>query len=154
MKHTWYNQYAHIFRTDGRVVRATLKELVIEGDAIYIKTEFIDHTGAIKTKDTSPITIAALQVLWINVDVVSDVELPDDFDSVTDFTPPRECDRLPPLDVFIDKTPGMNCLLLQVNHFVGLSTPVAPPPSPKRPRIRRSTRHRTKKDTSSGSVGP
>jgi hypothetical protein len=158
--HTWFNKHAHIFRTDGRVVRATMKEIVLERDAIYIRTEFLDDTGMIKTKDTSPITVAALQVLWVNVDVVSDMELPDDFDIVTNFVPPRECDRLPPLDVYMNKTPAMKCMLLQVDHFLGVSTPLAttPPPPPlpfqARPRRRRSARHRRGQDISVASAGP
>lgn len=49
-KHTWYGKQSHIFRTDGRVVRATLKQLVLERGAIYIKTEFVDNKGVLKPK--------------------------------------------------------------------------------------------------------
>jgi hypothetical protein len=149
-KHTWYGKQSHIFRTDGRVVRATLKQLVLERGAIYIKTEFVDNKGVLKTKDVSPITVASLQVLWENVDVVSDVELPDDVESVTDFLPPLESEHLPVLEVSFVQTPEMKCLLLQVNHFIGLPTPSSPnlqpvpmpaPLSRLRPRRARVSRH-------------
>jgi hypothetical protein len=162
INHTWFNKSAHVFRTDGRVVRAIMKELFMEGDAIYIKTDFFDprHGTGIQTKDLSPITIAALQVMWVNVDVVSDMEFPEDMDSVTNFVPPRECDRLPPLDVYTNKTPALKSLLIQVNHFIDISTPVLPPPPiertpfKSRPRRRRVTIHRTRKDTDGACGGP
>jgi len=157
--HTWYNKHAHIFRSDGRIVRATMKELVFDNGAIYIKTEFTDGKGLLQTKDTSPITIAALQVLWINVDVVSDVELPEDFETVTTFIAPRECDRLPPLTISMQKTPSLTCLLLQVNHFLGLSssmTTVLPPVASVliRPPRRRTARRRTVKSSVGSSADP
>jgi hypothetical protein len=150
VRHTWYKKNAHIFRTDGRVVRATLQQLVLERGAIYIKAEFVDSNGVIKTKDVSPITVACLQVLWENVDVVSDMDIPTDVEETTNFEPPPECDKLPPLEVFFVKTPEMLCMLLQVNHFVSMSsietspilcqkpvTLLSPPP-----RRRKSTRRR------------
>jgi hypothetical protein len=148
-KHTWYNKHAHIFRSDGRVVRATLKQLVIiHKSAIYIKAEFVDDHGKIRTKDVSPVTVAALQVLWENVDVVSDVELPEDLDNETNFIAPRECDHLPILDVSYVPCIPTKCMLLEVNHFMAMTTitmPMPPPPKP-RPFRRRSARRRTVKD--------
>ena len=155
VEHTWYQKHAHIFRTDGRVVRATVLQLVLEHGAIYLKVEFLDTHGVRKTKDVSPLTVACLQILWENVDVVSDMELPDDMEQVTDFVPPRECDHLPALAVSFVQTPAMKCMLLQVNHFVALSSPASLPampvsvpllPSPRR-RRRRSTRRRKGTDT-------
>lgn len=159
-QHTWYNKHAHIFRSDGRIVRATLKEFVFDRGAIYIKTEFMDGQGILRTKDTSPITIAALQVLWVNVDVVSDVELPEDFETVTDFIAPRECDRLPSLTISTEKTPALTCMLMQVNHFLGLSSSLTPLPMAAsiqplvRPYRRRSSRRRTVKGIVAASVDP
>jgi hypothetical protein len=148
VKHTWYNKNAHIFRTDGRVVRAKLKQLVLERGAIYIRAEFVDSNGILKSKDVSPITVACLQILWENVDVVSDVELPMDMEHVTNFEPPPERDQLPELDVTFVKTPEMKCMLIQVNHFVVVATQLSHIPSPRpvmmAPPIRRrkSTRRR------------
>ena len=105
VEHTWYQKHAHIFRTDGRVVRATLLQLVLEHGAIYIKAEFLDTHGVHKTKDVSPITVACLHILWENVDVVSDMELPEeDAEQRTDFVPPGECDHFQALCI-INKSP-------------------------------------------------
>ena len=147
-KHTWYNLHAHIFRSDSRCIRATLKQLVIiNKSAIYIKAEFLDDHGKICTKDMSPVTVAALQVLWENVDVVSDVELPDDLENETNFVAPRECDRLPILEVSYVPCTATKCMLLEVNHFMGMSTistpvPLLPPPPKVRAFRRKSTRRR------------
>ena len=151
INHTWYNKHAHIFRTDGRVVRATLKQLVIlNGCAIYIRAEFVDEKGDTRSKDVSPVAVAALQVLWENVDVVSDVDLPDDLENETSFIPPRECDRLPVLEVSYVHCNPTKCMLIEVNHFMVMSTISTPvpllPPLP-RPRRRKSTRQRIKRGT-------
>jgi len=165
--HSWRGKCAHIFRTDGRVVRATMGDLVLDNNAVYIGTTFFDDTGTERTKYMSPITIAALQVLWVNVDVVSDVDLPDseDVHTVTDFTPPLECDRLPALNVYMKKTSEIECMLIQVNMFIALSStsispPITPPSTPinktpERPRRRRrSTRHRKARDIVGACSGP
>ena len=168
IRHSWYNKHAHIFRTDGRVVRATMKDIILDRGAVYMKTEFVDDAGNSRIKHMSPITVAALQVLWVNVDVVSDLDLPDtdDVDVVTNFIPPRECDRLPSLHVYMEKTPEIECMLLQVNMFITLCTtsiplsntpPVTPLETPpitpflqnpvRTRRSRRSTRPRKGRDT-------
>jgi hypothetical protein len=126
--HTWYNKHAHIFRKDGRVVRAVLKQLVIGQDGIYLTVSFLTRGQIVKTKQTSPITVAALQVLWMNVDVVSDVETPMDTDNDDTFIPPPECDRLPPLAIGgVSLTSEINCLLMQVNNFLRLAGDMAIP---------------------------
>ena len=50
-------------------------------------------------KRVSPIGVAALQVLWLNVDVVSDVDFSDDPAADEEFVPPPECEKLPNLQV-------------------------------------------------------
>jgi hypothetical protein len=178
--HTWYNKHAHIFRTDGRVVRAVLKQLVVEDNAIYIQVSFLDKGRTTKTKLTSPITVAALQIMWMNVDVVSDVDVPDGIDGDMDtFVPPPECDRLPPLEIRgVQITSEMKCLLVQINHFLRLAsttspaimdldmTPRSPPikPTPRRhhrtptttttPKSKRVSRHRTVQDNYVAPRGP
>jgi hypothetical protein len=130
--HTWYNKHAHIFRKDGRVVRALLKQLVIEKGGIYLTVSFVDRGQCIKTKQTSAITVAALQVLWMNVDVVSDVESLTETDDIDTFIPPPECDRLPPLEIWgIPSTSNMSCLLMQVNNFLRLAGNTAVPATPE-----------------------
>lgn len=124
-RHTWYDLHAHIFRTDGRVVRANLREIVIENGGVYIAAHFTEK-GKKKYKHVSPITIAALQLLWINIDVVSDVELPDDIENSTTFIPPKECDRLPSLDLEEDDLQefedSFKCLKVQVDTFLQIPT--------------------------------
>ena len=139
--HSWYDKHAHIFRTDGRVVRATLGELVESPSGIYIKATFL-HEQHSRIKHVSPLTVAALQVMWVNVDVVSDVELPDDLDSVTDFVAPRECDRLPLLVVTQSKlSDAMQNCVQHVNHFVKLTSQGAlPSPTIAAPSCRRRSR--------------
>lgn len=87
--HSWYNKYTHMFRNNGKIVRGQIKELVFDEHNILFKIVFRDRNQQ-KNKHVSPITIATLQVLWLNVDIVSDVELPDD----TSFYVPPECDEL------------------------------------------------------------
>jgi hypothetical protein len=91
-KHSWYNKRTHIFRTDGRVVRAVLKELVFDVHGIYIKAQF-SYNGRRCCKHVCPITVAALQVMWVNVDVVSDIEFECDDENGT-FQAPPECEQI------------------------------------------------------------
>lgn len=88
-KHSWYNKYAHVFRNNGKIVRGQIKDLIFDEHTILLKVVFNDKNQQ-KNKHVSPITIATLQVLWLNVDIVSDVELPDDMS----FCVPPECDEL------------------------------------------------------------
>ena len=113
-----------MFRSDGRVVRVKIQELVSDQQHLCLKVLFLDRTKN-KKKYMSPISIASLQVLWNNVDVVSDEELPDNIDTVTDFTPPRECDYLPLWVVPTSANhPLLESLVRETNHFITLSGPV------------------------------
>jgi hypothetical protein len=139
MNHSWYGKCAHIFRTDGRVVRSTLEHLLVQDGAVYIHVKFIGENGTIHTKDVSPIAIAALQILWMNVDVVSDVDIPDDEDA--QFVPPPECERLPLLTVRCIPTSALlTSVVTQVNQFIQLvpSSDCSGPP----PRIAQRSRRR------------
>ena len=132
-QHSWCDKHAHIFRTDGRVVRAKVGELVLDTSTggFYLKTTFLEGTTR-RVKHVSPLTVAALQVLWSNVDVVSDVDLPEDLDTVTCFDPPPECDRLPAFVVVPPSDTPLGAALQscveQVNHFVTLTALAAPVP--------------------------
>ena len=88
--HVWYDKHAHIFRHNGRIIRAQIKELVFDDHRIYFKVVFKDKDKE-KNKHVGPVYIATLQVLWLNVDIVSDTELSDDDAS---FYVPPECDQL------------------------------------------------------------
>ena len=122
--HNWYNKHTHMFRSDGRVVRVNIQELVSDQNHFCLKVLFLANKKN-KKKYMSPISIASLQVLWNNIDVVSDEELPDNIDTVTDFIPPRECDHLP-LWVVTNSAnhPVLESLVRETNHFITLSSPV------------------------------
>jgi hypothetical protein len=148
-QHSWCGKYTHIFRTDGRVVRAKVGELVLDPSTggFYFKTTFLDGTTP-RVKHVSPLTVAALQVMWSNVDVVSDLELPEDLDTVTCFEPPPECDRLsalvvvPPEGVAALGAALQSCVQ-QVNHFVTLTASAPPlPTAPVQLKRRRAGRAR------------
>jgi hypothetical protein len=118
MQHSWSNLHAHIFRSDGRVWRASLRHAVIDEGVLSIYTEFTDN-GRKKHKLVSPITIAALQVFWVNVDVVSDDEGQEE---TAPFTPPRDCDRLPTLTMETTAA-GVLSQMSAANTFVTMTTP-------------------------------
>ena len=63
MQHSWANLHSHIFRSDGRVWRAQLGDLVLDDGVLYIHARFRDN-GLRKSKLVSPVAIAALQVFW------------------------------------------------------------------------------------------
>ena len=72
--HSWYNLVTHCLRSNGTVTRAKLKELVFFPHGIMIR---VSMTGRNAQKDVDPTCIAFLQVMWLNVDVVSDDEVPE-----------------------------------------------------------------------------
>ena len=114
--HSWYGKYTHVFRSDGRVVRARVQKIFVDRGSLLLRVSFAGHT-----KDMSPIAIAALQVMWINVDVVSDDA---DIDQTQDFQLPPECDFLGPLQIpNIPHDPMLASTILQVNHFITLTEP-------------------------------
>ena len=121
-EHSWYDKRTHILRSDGRVVRATLKELVITGDTVLVKAAFTDG-GVVKQKHVDLPTIAALQVCWMNIDVVSDVEIPEDDGVSTNFDVPLECERLPCISIHRKLlTAAVQSVLHATNFFIGLHT--------------------------------
>lgn len=97
--HSWYGKYAHVFRSDGRVVRSKVGPIVLDSRyGVSLSVSFQSKRKR-QRKRVSPISVAALQVLWLNVDVVSDVDLSDDPMMDEDFVPPPECERLPDLQI-------------------------------------------------------
>ena len=115
--HSWYDSHAHVFRSDGRVVRATIKESVINDGGLMLKVLFIDK-GVLKRKYVSPITIATLQVLWINVDVVSDIETEDSVHDNDTFIPPMECDYLAKLSISGIQSDSTRAIISVVNTIL------------------------------------
>lgn len=82
--HSWYNILTHCLRSDGTVTRARLKELVFFPHGIMIRASM---SGQHVHKDVDPTCIAFLQVMWLNVDVVSD---DDTVPTSSDYVP-EEC---------------------------------------------------------------
>lgn len=69
--HNWYNHIVHIVRARKRVVRARVKQLNVKGDNILLLVEWRERTR-IKTKTVTPVALLALQIMWLNNDIVSD----------------------------------------------------------------------------------
>jgi hypothetical protein len=115
--HSWLNLSVHIFRTDGRVWRARIGHAILDDGVVALQAEFKDE-GKKKKKLVLPSSIAALQVLWVNVDVVSEDEGPE-----TTFNPTRECDRLPRLTVETKLSAANGAQLAAANTFVTMTTP-------------------------------
>lgn len=147
--HSWYGKYTHVFRSDGRVVRAQVQKIFVDRGSLLVRVAFAGHT-----KDVSPISIAALQVMWINVDVVSDME------AAHDFRVPPECDQLVPLQIpNIPHDSMLASTILQVNHFLALSDadpPLSPPPPPQQQQHQpnRPVRHRRVRNRRAQFPGP
>lgn len=92
--HSWYSQIVHIFRSDGRIIRAKVGALSFQEGGIYMRLRFRD--GSSFQKLVSPLMIASVHIFWLNVDVVSDVDL-EDGDATENNVPfevPKEVPRI------------------------------------------------------------
>jgi hypothetical protein len=126
-KHSWFNKYIHVFRNNGKIIRSQVKELIFDDYGIYFKVQFMAGKST-KYKHVSPLSIAVLHVLWINVDIVSDVELSNDDDS---FYVPPECDQLIANFELTDdneknmltatQTEALNSITLEMAHILALT---------------------------------
>ena len=87
--HSWVGVIAHIPRTNGSIIRARLGNIEIRPYHIGVRVHFRSKNRA-KTKLVSPLSIVALQVLWLNRDVVSDAECEKDdiYNHAIDILPP------------------------------------------------------------------
>lgn len=71
--HTWHGCTAHLLRTDGRLVRCTINDIIFDSYGIYARVKFLDGK-CMKTKDVSLLMLLSLQILWLQVDIMSDEE--------------------------------------------------------------------------------
>lgn len=71
--HTWNGYVAYILRTNGKITKAVLGDITFKPFGIYIKASFYEN-GRRRKKDVDIITIGVLQLMWLNVDVMSDSE--------------------------------------------------------------------------------
>jgi hypothetical protein len=150
-QHSWYGKHVHIFRSCGRVVRSTIKHLTVEDHGVYVRVEFLDK-GKWKTKDVSAVCIAAVQVLWLNVDIVSDMEGSgeEDYDMLFEAAP-IECDRLPDLSVdprFLSDRKirrVLECMSVEIRHL--LKVPSGVSLMPRKPIPYKTKPRRCKKST-------
>lgn len=90
VNHTWYGMHAHVLRSNGRVVRAVIGELLFKPYGIYLRARFRSDDRT-RSKDVDPVTVACVHHLWRNVDVVSDDEIPDEDDVVVPGLVTEEC---------------------------------------------------------------
>ena len=91
-EHSWNNITAHVLRKNGTIVRATLGSIIYRPNYIGVRVFFRD-SGQRKTKLVSPLSLVALQMFWLNRDIVSDDE--DDKDELYE----RHLDILPLLRI-------------------------------------------------------
>jgi len=102
--HSWFQRQSHILRSDNRILRCTVQEIIIKDNRIQVNCTFRER-GKCKRKLVTPFALLLVQQMWSQLDVVSESEDDSDYDSLGSvFTLPRLIltDRSK-LDVF---TPG------------------------------------------------
>lgn len=127
-KHSWNGLMTHVFRSDGRIYRARIGNLHFQKYCICFT---VCMRGVHKPvyKHVLPLEIAGIDVLWSNIDVLSDQESVD----VDEFNLPVECSQdMPPLtlDASVvltsDQRNAFNGLCLSINNFMKLKTTMCP----------------------------
>lgn len=95
--HSWYGLHTHILRSDGKLERSKIGNIVFCPSGLYVSVSYKDHLKQTANKHVSLQSVILLNILWTNVDIVSDTELliVDD----KEFVPPPECSQLPILTV-------------------------------------------------------
>ena len=89
--HSWNGLITHTLRKNGTISRARIHELIMFQHCIMVRCKI---EGQTKTKDEHPIIVAFIHNMWVNVDVVSEDDLPDDTDMITYV--PEECSQTLP----------------------------------------------------------
>jgi len=89
--HSWYGIITHTLRNDGSISRARIRELTMFPHGIMVNCQI---EGQHKVKDEHPLIIAFVHNAWLNIDMVSDDDLPNDIESMTYV--PEECSRTLP----------------------------------------------------------
>lgn len=92
VSHSWYGCHTHILRSDGKLERSTIGAVVFCPSGIYVSVSFKDKHHKTVNKHVSLPSILLLNILWTNIDIVSDTDL--DMSEDIDFVPPPECKQL------------------------------------------------------------
>jgi hypothetical protein len=72
--HTWFNHFAHVLRSDQRILRCQIKEILVHAHHISLRVVFHEN-GRIKKKEVSPFSILCLHLWWWCRDIISDDEI-------------------------------------------------------------------------------
>ena len=91
--HTWYHLIAHVLRKNGSISRARIGKMIFFPHMIMLRCTM---EGQKKQKDEHPLNIAFLHNMWLNIDIVSEDDLPLEVDAVVD-VPEECCQTLPTL---------------------------------------------------------
>ena len=84
INHTWYNLTGHIYRSNNRIIRVKIQALCVDEDTgINMKVTFVENKKP-KKKLISPITLAAMHIMWLDNIVVSDDEVVTDDEQTYD----------------------------------------------------------------------
>lgn len=127
ISHSWSNKTVHIFRSDGRVVRAKVGHLLFQDHGLYMRLRFRD--GSKFQKLVSPTMIATVHMFWINVDVVSDVDLDDLDGDESKFEVPQEVPRdMEPLTIdatsrsllSLSQIEALECVMTDIRHILNV----------------------------------
>ena len=71
-QHSWFGKYSHVVRSDGCVHRCTIGRLSVSEDGqVGVELLFRENSKQLR-KLVSPMFVAAVRMLWINRDIVSE----------------------------------------------------------------------------------
>ena len=116
--HSWFGKSSHVVRADGRVLRARIGRVTVSVDKqVGVDLLFRDQHKALR-KTVSPMFIAALRILWLNRDIVSEEEEDDKDDD--DATLPTEGGAAP-----LSHIPDFTLPPLILNNAAEASLPVS-----------------------------
>ena len=71
--HTWFKRQSHILRSNNRIVRCQVNEVIIKHNRVQVKCTFRED-GRNKSKLVTPFALLVVQQIWSQLDVVSESE--------------------------------------------------------------------------------
>lgn len=82
-QHSWYGKHAHVYRSNGKLQRARIGELVVDEKSVLLTMTYTTRGGGdkTKTKTMSPCAVLLLEERWHNNTVVTDDD-PDTDDDI------------------------------------------------------------------------
>jgi hypothetical protein len=112
--HSWYGKTCHVVRHTGKIVRATISDLVLEPSSIRLLVWWTSSTGAKVSKNVSPCSVLYNNIYWFSNEVVSD-----DPDTENEKCP--EPDILPILSISTcGKKPNIHLTVIQIQALQAL----------------------------------